>query len=66
MYGVGELMSTVRLGNISASIFASAKDSLFQKFYVLLNRRGVWGGVDRSVSVDRLFLAVIVIPAVQR
>ena len=59
-------MSTVRLGNISASIFASAKDSLFQKFYVLLNRRGVWEGVDRSVSVDRLFLAVIVIPAVQR
>ena len=31
VYGVGELMSTVRLGNISGSIFGLKKNSLFPK-----------------------------------
>ena len=65
VYGVGELMSTVRLGNISASIFASTKDSRFpKKFSRSEDRTGQ--GVNRSVNVDRLLLPVIEIPAVQR
>ena len=52
MYGVGELISTVRLGNVSCSMFPFNKKFTFPRRDQSFRR-----GVDGSVNSVRLLLA---------
>ena len=55
-YGVGEFISTVRLGNVSCSMFPPTKSSFFSR-----RDQGLRRGVDGSVNSVRLLLAVTAI-----